>query len=312
MEFAHTPVLLRETIEHLNINPNGVYVDCTVGGAGHSLAIAKRLSPAGVLVGIDQDPAALRAAGQQLASISAKVHLVHANFSEVSDVLDGLNIKEANGFIFDLGVSSHQLEEAERGFAYMQEAPLDMRMDPARQTLTAKDLVNSLSEVEIAKLLWEYGEERWAKRIAAFIVEQRALSPVETTHDLVSIVKAAIPKGARKDGPHPAKRTFQAFRIAVNRELEHLEMALNQITYCLVRGGRLCVITFHSLEDRIVKQKISELASSCSCSREIPFCVCNKKPLLRPVSKKPIIPCAAEIAENPRARSAKLRVAERI
>jgi 16S rRNA (cytosine1402-N4)-methyltransferase len=312
LEFAHTPVLLRETIEHLNIIPDGVYVDCTVGGAGHSHAIARRLNQSGVLVGIDQDPAAIRAAGQQLAASAARVHLVHANFSEVSEVLRALNLKKANGFIFDLGVSSHQLDELDRGFAYMQEAPLDMRMDPVRQTATAKDLVNKLSEEEIAHLLWQYGEERWAKRIAAFVVEHRALSPVETTSRLVNIIKAAIPKGARKDGPHPAKRTFQALRIAVNDELEHLRKALDQVAHFLIRGGRLCVITFHSLEDRIVKHKINELARSCSCPGEIPFCVCNQEPLLKPVFRKPIVPSVGEIAENPRARSAKLRVAERV
>jgi len=312
LEFAHSPVLLREALEYLHVNPNGVYVDCTVGGAGHSLAIAERLSSAGVLVGIDQDSTALMAAKQKLVSVPATVQLVHANFSELANVLNALNIEEANGIIFDLGVSSYQLNEAERGFAYMREAPLDMRMDQKGQTLTAKDLVNSLSEAEIAKLLWEYGEERWAKRIAAFIVEKRSQAPVETTWDLVSIIKAAIPKGARKDGSHPAKRTFQALRITVNSELEHLEAALSQAAHFLANKGRLCVITFHSLEDRIVKQKIRELAGSCSCLKKMPYCICNKRQLLKSVIKKPIIPSAAEIANNPRARSAKLRVAEHI
>jgi 16S rRNA (cytosine1402-N4)-methyltransferase len=310
--FTHVPVLLSETIEYLRINPVGIYVDCTVGGAGHSLAIAKRLSPMGVLVGIDQDRTALKAAEQQLFAGTAKIHLIHANFAQISEVLDDLKIREVNGFLFDLGVSSHQLEEAERGFAYMREAPLDMRMDPSSQTLTAKDLINILSEKELAKLLWEYGEEKWAKRIAAFIVDKRVLDPIKTSCDLVNIVKKAIPKDARREGPHPAKRTFQALRIAVNKELEHLKTALAQLPRFLVKEGRLCVISFHSLEDRIVKQKINEFANPCSCPKEMPLCACNQRPLMRPVLKKPLTPSASEIALNPRARSAKLRVAERI
>ncbi|HIW47816.1 MAG TPA: 16S rRNA (cytosine(1402)-N(4))-methyltransferase RsmH [Firmicutes bacterium] len=307
MEFHHISVLLNEAVEGLAIRPEGIYVDCTVGGGGHSYEIAKRLTT-GRLIGIDQDEAALAAAKKHLAPFSEKVTLVHSNFSAVDQVLDDLQITKAHGFLMDLGVSSYQLDTAERGFSYMQDAPLDMRMDP-EQKFSAYDVVNTYSEEDLCRIISQYGEERWAKRIAQFIVAQR---PIETTFGLVEAIKKAVPKGARKDGPHPAKRTFQAIRIEVNGELSILEDAIGAMTKRLYVGGRLAVITFHSLEDRIVKNAFRAQEHPCTCPPEFPVCVCGKRPLAKVITRKPILPSAQELEINHRARSAKLRILERI
>ncbi len=307
MEFHHISVLLNEAVEGLAIRPEGIYVDCTVGGGGHSYEIAKRLTT-GRLIGIDQDEAALAAAKKHLAPFSEKVTLVHSNFSAVDQVLDDLQITKVHGFLMDLGVSSYQLDTAERGFSYMQDAPLDMRMDP-EQKFSAYDVVNTYSEEDLCRIISQYGEERWAKRIAQFIVAQR---PIETTFGLVEAIKKAVPKGARKDGPHPAKRTFQAIRIEVNGELSILEDAIGAMTKRLYVGGRLAVITFHSLEDRIVKNAFRAQEHPCTCPPEFPVCVCGKRPLAKVITRKPILPSAQELEINHRARSAKLRILERI
>ena len=307
MEFHHISVLLNEAVEGLAIRPEGIYVDCTVGGGGHSYEIAKRLTT-GRLIGIDQDEAALAAAKKHLAPFSEKVTLVHSNFSAVDQVLDDLQITKVHGFLMDLGVSSYQLDTAERGFSYMQDAPLDMRMYP-EQKFSAYDVVNTYSEEDLCRIISQYGEERWAKRIAQFIVAQR---PIETTFGLVEAIKKAVPKGARKDGPHPAKRTFQAIRIEVNGELSILEDAIGAMTKRLYVGGRLAVITFHSLEDRIVKNAFRAQEHPCTCPPEFPVCVCGKRPLAKVITRKPILPSAQELEINHRARSAKLRILERI
>ncbi|KKM12279.1 16S rRNA methyltransferase [Clostridiales bacterium PH28_bin88] len=312
MDFHHVPVLLDETLAGLAIRPEGIYVDCTLGGGGHSLAIAQRLNPRGLLIGIDQDAEAIEAASKKLKQVESRVELVHANFGDLGNILRDLGVPLVDGCLFDLGVSSHQLDVAERGFSYMQEAPLDMRMDPARQQVTVQDLVNGLSQEELARILWEYGEERWAKRIASFIVERRRNEPFNSTGQLVDTIKAAIPAAARRTGPHPAKRSFQALRIAVNDELGNLARALRQAAEWLCPGGRVCVISFHSLEDRIVKQTFTELSGKCQCPPGLPACTCDQKAILRLVSRKPVVPTGEEIRRNPRARSAKLRVAERI
>lgn len=311
MEFEHQPVMLQEVLEGLNLRPGGVYVDCTLGGAGHSEAIVRRSAPGGRLVALDQDPAALAAAGKRLAPYGDRVRLVRANFLELPQVLNQLGLDEVDGVLFDLGVSSYQLDNPARGFSYQHDAPLDMRMNPEQKT-TAAELVNSLPAEELARIIKEYGEERWASRIAAFIAEQRKKQPVATTGQLVEIIKRAVPAGARREGPHPAKRTFQALRIEVNRELEILEGALRAAVEALRPGGRICVITFHSLEDRIVKDLFRRLASPCTCPRDFPVCVCGGKKVLMLVAAKPILPSGAEVEANPRARSAKLRLAEKI
>lgn len=289
-------------------------MDCTLGGAGHSEAILKNLqgtAPGGMLVALDQDPAALRAAEKRLAPYKDRVILVRSNFMKLADVLDSLGIKAIDGVLFDLGTSSHQLDNPARGFSYQHDAALDMRMDPG-QALTAKDLVNNLAEEELTKIIKDFGEERWASRIASFIREERRLRPIETTGQLVEIIKKAIPAGARRQGPHPAKRTFQALRIAVNRELEILESAVCSAVQALRPGGRICVITFHSLEDRIIKDLYRRLASPCTCPREFPVCACGGRSTLKIISSRPIVPSQEELENNPRARSAKLRVAEKI
>ncbi|MDS1029568.1 16S rRNA (cytosine(1402)-N(4))-methyltransferase RsmH [Bacillota bacterium LX-D] len=309
MEY-HIPVLFNETMDLLNIRPGGVYVDCTLGGGGHSSGILTRLRGQGLLIGLDQDEEALKEAGQKLAGYE-NFKAVRTNFSRLDLVLKELGIDFIDGILFDIGVSSHQLDAGERGFSYMQDAPLDMRMDQ-ENLLTAQELVNNLSEPELSKILWEYGEEKWAKRIANFIVAERIKNPIETTSQLVDIIKAAIPSKARREGPHPAKRTFQALRIAVNRELDVLARALEQSVPLLKPGGRIAVITFHSLEDRIVKEKFRSLSTGCTCPPDFPVCMCHQKPLLRLITRKPITASGQELEENPRARSAKLRVAERI
>ena len=308
MDFAHVSVLLKECIDWLITDPDGIYVDCTLGGAGHSSEIVARLSGKGRLVGIDQDEDALAAASERLKDARCRVDIVRSNFKDLKKVLGELEIESVTGILFDLGVSSYQLDTPERGFSYMHEGPLDMRMDQAAD-LTADAIVNTYGEAELAGLIWRYGEERWAKRIAQFIVAERQKKLLHTTGELVEVVKKAIPKGARKDGPHPAKRTFQALRIEVNDELNILDRVVEDAVNALRPGGRIGVITFQSLEDRIVKQKLAQLAKGCICPPHMP-CVCGRKPLVG----KPgaLVPGDAEVEMNPRARSARLRFAERI
>lgn len=310
MDFRHTSVLLNESINALIKDKDGIYVDCTLGGAGHSAAIAGELNSNGWLVAIDQDPAAIAAGNKRLSSAGCKVSIVQNNFRNIGAVLDELNIEKVDGILFDLGVSSHQLDTPERGFSYMQDAALDMRMDPLAD-LSAAEVVNQYSEQKLTKIISEYGEDRWAKRIAQFIVKERAIKPVNTTYDLVEIIKKAIPAAARRDGPHPAKRTFQAIRIEVNNELgilrETFEMGIKRLKV----GGRICIITFHSLEDRIAKQTFSDAAKKCVCPKEFPICMCKTEPQVKLVGKA-IEPNENEVEINPRARSARLRVAEKV
>ena len=308
MNFAHVSVLLKECIDWLVTDPDGIYVDCTLGGAGHSAEIVSRLSDKGRLVGIDQDEDALAAASERLKHTRCSVDIVKSNFKDLTDVLRRLEIKEVTGILFDLGVSSYQLDTPERGFSYMHEGPLDMRMN-RDVALTADTVVNTYSEAELAGLIWRYGEERWAKRIAQFIVAERQKKPLHTTGELVEIIKKAIPKGARKDGPHPAKRTFQALRIEVNDELNILDRVIEDAVRALKPEGRIGIITFQSLEDRIVKQKLAQLAKGCTCPPHMP-CVCGRKPLIRKPGS--LVPDDGEIVANPRARSARLRFAEKV
>ena len=308
MEFHHISVLLNECIDNLNITPDGIYVDGTMGGGGHSLEISKRLTT-GRLICIDQDPNAHEAAGKRLAEYKDRITFVRDNFGNIANILDSLGIEKIDGMLLDIGVSSHQLDEAERGFSYQQDAPLDMRMNPDRP-FSAYDVVNGYDEDELDRVIFTYGEERWARRIAQFIVKEREAKPIETTGELVDIIKKAVPKGARKDGPHPAKRTFQAIRIEVNGELEVLQRAIDDVAARLAVGGRLCIITFHSLEDRIVKEAFRKQENPCICPPQFPVCVCGKKPLGRVITRKPILPSKEELEENPRSRSAKLRVLE--
>ena len=309
MEYTHKPVLLDECIEMLNIRPGGVYVDGTLGRAGHSREIVRRLT-GGRLICIDQDTAAIRAAEERLAPWRDRVTLVHGNFSDLADILREAGVSGVDGALFDLGVSSPQLDDASRGFSYMQDAPLDMRMDNTA-ALTAREVVNTWSQEELRRILYEYGEERYAPAVAKAIIRARETGPVETTLELAEIVRGAMPPAALREKQHPAKRTFQAVRIAVNGELDALPPMLEAAVDSLNPGGRLAVITFHSLEDRIVKQTLREQARGCTCPREFPVCVCGKKPKIRLVTRKPIVPGAAELSENPRARSAKLRAAEK-
>lgn len=307
--FTHRPVLLDECIEALKIRPDGVYLDGTLGRAGHSREIARRLTT-GQLICVDRDQAALDAAQDRLSEWMDRVTLVHSNFDHLSDILDRLGLPGVDGMLFDLGVSSPQLDDGSRGFSYMQDAPLDMRMDQS-EGLTAADVVNTWSQEELRRILTQYGEERYAPSIAGAIVRRRAEKPIETTLELVEVIKSGMPARALKEKQHPAKRSFQAIRIAVNGELEALAPMLRAATEGLRPGGRLAVITFHSLEDRIVKQTMRELATGCICPPEFPVCVCGRKPKLTLVTRKPIVSGPAELEENPRARSAKLRVAER-
>ena len=309
MEYTHKPVLLAPCIEALRIRPDGVYVDGTLGRAGHSMEIARRLTT-GRLICIDRDMAAIDAAKERLAPYLDRVTLVHSNFSELGDVLRQAGVAGADGMLFDLGVSSPQLDDGSRGFSYMQDAPLDMRMDTSAP-LTAYEVVNTWSGEELRRILYEYGEERYAPAIAKAIVRARETAPVATTLELVEIIKSAMPPAALREKQHPAKRSFQAIRIAVNGELDALPPMLRAAVEGLNPGGRLAVIPFHSLEDRIVKQTLRELARGCTCPPEFPVCVCGNKPKVRLVTRKPITADAAELADNPRARSAKLRVAEK-
>lgn len=311
MEFKHTSVLFEECMEGLAIRPDGIYVDGTLGGGGHSEGICSRLGEKGLLIGIDRDRDALNAAEKRLKSYICRKVFVQSNYSDIKTVLSELEIDCIDGALLDLGVSSFQLDNPERGFSYMQEAPLDMRMSQD-DDFTAYDVVNTYGADELKNIIFKYGEERWASRIADFIVKARKDKPIETTSQLVDIIKAAIPASARRDGPHPAKRTFQAIRIEVNDELGQLEKAVDEFCDVLAPEGRLCIITFHSLEDRIVKDVINKRINPCTCPKEFPVCVCGKTGDIKKRSNKPISPTAAEIERNPRARSAKLRVAEKI
>ena len=306
----HVSVLLEECIEQLKIRPDGIYLDGTLGLGGHSAAIAQHLST-GTLIGIDRDEAAIVRAGERLKPFGDRVTLVHGTFGNLGEILDHLGIPAVDGMLFDLGVSSPQLDEAERGFSYRMDSPLDMRMDRS-QSKTARDVVNGYDEEALSRILFTYGEERYARRISTAIVKARALAPIETTDRLVEIIRSAMPAAALREKQHPAKRSFQAIRIEVNGELREVEQMMQTAPDRLRKGGRLCVISFHSLEDRIVKQGIAAREHGCTCPREAPVCTCGFVQTLRSVTKKPILPAPAECAANPRARSARLRVAERV
>jgi 16S rRNA (cytosine1402-N4)-methyltransferase len=308
MNFQHIPVLLKETLDYLKPKPGGIYVDGTMGGGGHSQEIIKRIFPSGLVIGIDRDPAAFKAASERLEAWSECFTPIHGNYVDIGDILKKLNIEAVDGILLDLGVSSHQLDTPERGFSYHEDVRLDMRMDTT-QDYSAYNLVNQATQQELAKIIWSYGEERWAKRIAAFIVENR---PLETTSQLVEVIKKAVPASARRNGPHPARRTFQALRIAVNQELTLLEEALTNAVEVLRPGGRLCVITFHSLEDRIVKNTFRNLKDPCTCPPDVPVCICGKTPVVDIITRKPVVPGQEELDANPRARSAKLRVCQKL
>ncbi|MBQ7344679.1 MAG: 16S rRNA (cytosine(1402)-N(4))-methyltransferase RsmH [Oscillospiraceae bacterium] len=309
-EFYHVSVLLDECIQALDIKPDGIYVDGTLGGAGHSSEIAKRLTT-GRLIGIDRDPVALEAASKRLAPYADRVTLVHSNFCQIASVLEELQIDGVDGILLDLGVSSPQLDDAERGFSYMADAPLDMRMN-SEDTLDAYAVVNGWSQEELKRILYDYGEERYAPQIASAIVRRRAEKPIETTLELVDVIRSAMPAAALREKQHPAKRSFQAIRIAVNDELGSVEKVMKDAVGCLDEGGRLAVITFHSLEDRIVKNGMAAAAKGCTCPPNFPVCVCGKKPKVKLIARKPIVSGQEELERNPRARSAKLRVCEKL
>ena len=310
MEFQHRSVLLDECIDALSIRPDGIYLDGTLGGAGHSLEICRRLTT-GRLIGVDRDEVALRAAAERLKPFADRVTTVHSNFCEINTILDGLGLDGVDGMLFDLGVSSPQLDDASRGFSYMADAPLDMRMDRG-EALTASTVVNEWPQEELRRILYEYGEERYAPQIAAAIVRRRQQRPIETTLELVDVIRSAMPPQALREKQHPAKRSFQAIRIAVNDELASVSRLMHDAIDRLNPGGRLAVITCHSLEDRIVKNAMQAAAKGCTCPPEFPICICGKKPKVRMLTRKPIVSGAQELAENPRARSAKLRVAEKL
>ena len=310
MEFVHRSVLLWECIDALNIKPDGIYLDGTLGGAGHSSEIVKKLTT-GRHIGVDRDTVALEAASQRLAPYMDRVTLVHDNFANIASILDELGLEKIDGMLFDLGVSSPQLDDAQRGFSYMHDAPLDMRMDRTAG-LTARDVVNTWSYEELRRILFEYGEERYAPVIAKHIVREREIASIETTGQLTELIKRAMPPAALREKQHPAKRSFQAIRIAVNGELDELEPMMEAAADRLNPGGRLAVISFHSLEDRIIKKTMQRLATGCTCPPEFPVCVCGKQPKMKLVHRKPVVSTAAELEYNPRARSAKLRVAEKL
>ena len=311
MEFKHTSVLFLETIRNLNINPGGIYIDGTLGGGGHASGICEKLNQEGIFIGIDRDMDAINAASERLKSFPCRRIFVQNNYANIKDVLKEQGIEHINGAVLDLGVSSFQLDNFERGFSYMQEAALDMRMNKD-DPLTAEIVVNEYGEKELTDIIRRYGEERWASRISEFIVKERKKNRVQTTTELVNIIKAAIPAAARREGPHPAKRTFQAIRIEVNDELDQLKRAVDEFVDVLDHGGRLCIITFHSLEDRIVKEAFNRRTNPCTCPKEFPICVCGKKADVKKISGKPILPTPQELEMNPRARSAKLRVIEKM
>lgn len=310
IEFSHRSVMLNECIDGLNIKPDGIYVDGTCGGAGHSFEIAKRLDT-GKLICIDQDPDAIAAASKRLEPYKERVIIVKSNFSEAAGVCRNLGYDRIDGLLLDLGVSSFQLDEASRGFSYNADAPLDMRMSDTNP-LTAYEVVNSYSESELKRILFEYGEERFAGRIASKIVNARAIKPIETTIELSELIKSAIPSAARNGGHHPAKRSFQAIRIEVNGELDVIAPTIETVCGVMNSGGRMAIITFHSLEDRAVKQAYQKLAEGCTCPKDFPVCVCGNRPKIKIITKKPIVPSETELEENPRSRSAKLRIAEKI
>ena len=310
MDFHHVSVLLSESVDGLNIIPDGIYVDGTMGGGGHSGEIVKRLD-GGKLIGFDRDETAINVCRERLSDYSENIEFINRNFFEIKEVLVELGVDKINGAILDLGVSSHQLDTAERGFSYQHDAELDMRMN-VKDSLTAKDVVNTYTQEQLSDIIFRYGEDRWAKRIAQFIVAEREKCDITTTGRLVEIIKKAVPKGARQDGPHPAKRTFQAIRIEVNGELAGLEKAIRDFIDVLAPGGRLSVITFHSLEDRIVKTVYQQAARGCICPPELPVCICGRKPLGKVITKKAISASNKELEDNPRSRSAHLRIFEKI
>ena len=310
MDFKHISVLLDETIDGLDIKPDGIYVDGTLGGGGHSYEILKRLSPKGRLIGIDQDGEALKAAGERLKEFENQITLVRSNYCEIDKVLKELNVEKVDGILLDIGVSSYQLDNLERGFSYKSDAPLDMRMD-TRQELTAADVVNTYSENELFKIIKDYGEDKFAKNIAKHIVLARKEKPLETTKELSEVIKRAIPMKVQAKGGHPAKKTFQAIRIEVNQELTVLKESIDKMIDLLKPNGRICIITFHSLEDRIVKTKFRENENPCTCPPNFPVCVCGKKSKGKVITRKPIIPSEEEMTENKRSKSSKLRIFER-
>ncbi|NLP30162.1 MAG: 16S rRNA (cytosine(1402)-N(4))-methyltransferase RsmH [Clostridiales bacterium] len=310
MDFRHTPVLFTETIESLNIKSEGIYVDGTLGGGGHAAGICKNLSQKGILICIDRDRDALNAAEKNLEKFNCKKYFIHSNYENIKEILRGLNISGIDGAVLDLGVSSFQLDNPKRGFSYMKEGPLDMRMNKDDE-LTAHTIVNEFDKDELTEIIKKYGEERWAARISEFIVKERNKEPIVSTYQLVDIIKAAIPASARREGPHPAKRTFQALRIYINDELGQLSRSIDHYIDVLNSRGRLSIITFHSLEDRIVKEAFNSRLDPCTCPKELPVCICNKKTDVKKVCSKPIKPSDQELKENPRARSAKLRFIEK-
>mgnify|MGYP000294421092 FL=1 len=310
LEFVHKSVLLNETVDSLNIKPNGIYIDGTLGGGGHAYEVCKRLGEHGRFIGIDQDAEAIEAAGLRLAEFGDKVTIVRSNYVDIDNILKSLNISKVNGIMLDLGVSSHQLDTVERGFSYKENAPLDMRMD-VRNPMTAKDIVNNYSEMELYRVIRDYGEDKFAKNIAKHIVNARKEKEIETTYELNDIIKAAIPMKMRVNGGHPAKKTFQAIRIELNKELEVLNNSIDKMIDLLDDGGRLSIITFHSLEDRIVKTRFRNNENPCICPPDFPVCVCGKKSKGKVITRKPIVPSEQEIIENKRAKSSKLRVFER-
>ena len=312
MEFNHYSVLLNETIENLNIKPDGIYVDGTLGGGGHAYQVASRLSEKGRLIGIDQDADAIAAAGERLKEFGDKITIIRSNYANMKEELHRIGVEKVDGIVLDLGVSSFQLDTPERGFTYRDEnAPLDMRMDD-RQSLTAKDIVNGYSEMELYRIIRDYGEDKFAKNIAKHIVQERAKKPIETTGELTEIIRASIPMKVQVTGGHPAKRTFQAIRIELNKELEVLQNNLDDMIDLLNPGGRICIITFHSLEDRIVKTNFKRNENPCTCPPDFPVCVCGKKSKGKVISRKPILPSEEELEVNSRSKSAKLRVFERV
>ena len=307
--FSHVSVLLQECMDALCIKPDGIYIDGTAGGGGHSSEIASHLET-GKLIALDRDMSAVKAAGARLEKYGERAQVVHSNFSEMAQVCRQLGIEGVDGVLLDLGVSSYQLDTADRGFSYMADAPLDMRMN-REDTLDAYTVVNTYTEQQLKKIIYDYGEERFAPRIAQRIVQEREKQPIRTTGELVNVIKAAMPAAAKEGGHHPAKRTFQAIRIEVNGELSVIEPTIRDAVSLLKPGGRIAIITFHSLEDRLVKQTFASLASGCTCPRDFPVCVCGKKPLVDIISRKPVLPSEQELAINPRSRSAKLRVAQK-